>query len=190
METQTENDVFVMNFFKSLTQVDRLKIAGALAIHDYTLDELSTHLHMPARQVFNHLENLTRAGILRCEGKTYALDAHALEAMARKALAGQRPQVSEDDFEGDDYERKVLADFMTPEGMLRSIPAQFKKLMVVLRHIANQSFEADVRYPEKQVNTILSHYNEDTASLRRYMVDTGLLAREKGVYWKLENSTP
>ncbi|OGN88887.1 MAG: hypothetical protein A2Y88_04990 [Chloroflexi bacterium RBG_13_48_10] len=65
-----------------------------------------------------------------------------------------------------------------------SIPTQHKKLMVILRHLV-KNFEAGVQYPESQVNQILRRFHEDTAALRRYMVDNKLLAREKGIYWKL-----
>jgi hypothetical protein len=50
----------------------------------------------------------------------------------------------------------------------------------------NKEFEPGVRYAEKEVNTKLLPYFEDTASLRRYMIDNRYLAREKGIYWKLE----
>jgi hypothetical protein len=184
------NNELILNFFKSLTHVERLKIIGALAVDSLTMEEISARLGLPIRDVFNHLGNLTWLGILHCEEKTYSLDTHAVEAMARQALAGMRPQTKEESFTGDDYERKVLADFMTPDGKLRAFPAQFKKLLVILHYLADQCFEAGVRYPEKQVNAILARYNEDTASLRRYMVDNHMLAREKGEYWKLEPANP
>jgi len=59
--------------------------------------------------------------------------------------------------------------------------------MVILRH-AVKFFEPGTRYPEKQVNEILVHFHEDTASLRRYMVDLDLLKREKGIYWLSEET--
>jgi hypothetical protein len=46
-------------------------------------------------------------------------------------------------------------------------------------------FEPGQRYPEKQVNELLRRYHDDTASLRRYMVDNQLLARDKGEYWRI-----
>lgn len=186
MDTKLQNPTLMLDFFKSLTNVDRLKIVGALAMENLTLDELSGRVQLPIREVFNHAENLTWLGIVRSDGKTYSLDTHALEAMARQALAGQRPQTTEESFEGDDYERKVLADFITPEGKLKSLPAQFKKLLVILHYLVDKEFKPGVRYTEKDVNAALSHYNLDTASLRRYMVDNRLLAREKGEYWRLE----
>jgi hypothetical protein len=52
----------------------------------------------------------------------YRLNAAALEAMSRRVLAGRRPQVSPEDFEGEEFERKVLSDFIGPDGRIKSIP--------------------------------------------------------------------
>lgn len=189
MDTPTENTTLILDFFKSLTNVERLKIVGALAMEKLTLEKLSDRLSIPIGNVSHHLENLTHLGLIRPEGPFYLLDTRAVEAMARQTLAQQRPRTTEESFEGDDFERKVLADFFTPEGRLKSFPAQFKKLLVILRYLVNKEFKPGVRYSEKDVNAALSRYHLDTASLRRYMVDNRFLAREKGEYWRLEPST-
>jgi len=54
-----------------------------------------------------------------------------------------------------------------------------------LNHLV-KNFEPGVKYPENQVNQILRRFHEDTAALRRYMVDNQLLARERGIYWRTE----
>jgi hypothetical protein len=191
METTIENptQILILDFFKSLTNEDRLKIIGVLALEKLNLEQLSNRVRLPRAEVSHHLENLTDLGLIRSEGRLYRLDTTALEAMARQTLAGQLPRTDKESFDGDDYERKVLADFFTPEGKLKSFPAQFKKLMVILRYLADKEFKPGVRYPEKEVNAALSHYHLDTASLRRYMVDNHFLGREKGEYWKLEPAT-
>ncbi|MDD2920675.1 MAG: DUF2087 domain-containing protein [Anaerolineales bacterium] len=68
---------------------------------------------------------------------------------------------------------------------MKTIPAQRKKLEAILRYVA-KSFEANKRYSEKKVNEILSKYHEDTASLRRELVGSGLMKREGGggEYWR------
>ena len=186
MDTTIENTTLILDFFKSLTNEERLKIIGALALERLTLDQLSNRVQLPMTEVSHHLENLTDLGLIRSEGKFYRMDTMDLEAMARQTLAGQQPHTDKESFEGDEYEKKVLADFFTPEGKLKSFPAQFKKLLVILRYLVDKEFQPGVRYSEKDVNAALSHYHLDTASLRRYMVDNHLLGREKGEYWKLE----
>lgn len=45
-------------------------------------------------------------------------------------------------------------------------------------------FEPGVRYDEREVNAIVGRFFNDYASLRRYLVDGGFLARERGEYWR------
>ena len=99
-------------------------------------------------------------------------------------LAQSHPSKGTEEFEGDEYERKVFKAYFARDGSLNSIPNQQKKLVVILRFLA-KDFEPGQRYPERQVNQMLSRYHEDYAALRRYMVDNGLLAREKGEYWRI-----
>ena len=49
-------------------------------------------------------------------------------------------------------------------------------------------FEDDTDYTEKEVNTILRRFHIDTAALRRYLVDHGLMARERdgSRYWRVK----
>jgi hypothetical protein len=87
------------------------------------------------------------------------------------------------DVYADAYDRKVLRDFSGPDGRLRQLPLQRKKFEAILRHVV-KPFECGVRYSEKRVNEILSQYHEDTAALRRGLVDAGLKSRDHGVYWR------
>ena len=91
------------------------------------------------------------------------------------------------DVDLDAYDRKVIGDFTRPDGSLKKIPNQRKKLEAVLRYVI-KAFKPGKRYTEKQVNKILSSFHEDTASLRRELVGVRLMEREGGggEYWRLE----
>jgi hypothetical protein len=54
--------------------------------------------------------------------------------------------------------------------------------LVVLRYLRDEVFTEDRGYPEKEVNQRLALFHPDVASLRRHMVDGGLVTREAGVY--------
>ena len=86
----------------------------------------------------------------------------------------------------DAFDRKVITDFTNPDGSLKQIPAQRRKLEAVLRHIV-KTFKPGQRYTEKQVNDLLSRFHADTASLRRELVASRLMARQGGggEYWRL-----
>jgi hypothetical protein len=63
------------------------------------------------------------------------------------------------------------------------------KFLVLLRYVL-KAFEPGKRYSEKQVNEMLAGFNEDTAWLRRSLVDYKFMARQGGggEYWRLEES--
>ena len=78
---------------------------------------------------------------------------------------------------------RVLSSFLTEDGRLHAIPSKQAKLMVVLDHLA-QCFEPGRRYPEREVNEVLSRFHPDYPALRRYLVENQFLSREAGVYWR------
>lgn len=71
------------------------------------------------------------------------------------------------------------------KGILRQYPARPAARAIVLAWLAAR-FVPGHRYSESQVNEILSGHELDHASLRRYLVDEGLLDRAQGVYWRVE----
>ena len=177
----------LLSFFKALVDVERLKIVGLLALEPCTTQDISNRLRMRLALAVKHLDYLIQAGIITSNGSVYSLDSRALEEKARNLLAGEKQRFTPEDVPADEYNRKVLSDFFNADGSLKSIPAQQKKLLVVLEYIV-ESYEFGKRYSEKQVNEILRRFHVDTASLRRYLVDNRLLARQSGEYWRLQQT--
>jgi hypothetical protein len=121
------------------------------------------------------------------DGDRYRMDPKALERLSREVLSGSRPVVEarSNDENADDADRKTVKNFSLPDGRLREIPSQEKKLLPILKHVV-QVFPPGTRYTEKEVNELLKRFNADYASLRRYLVDFKLLQREQNgtVYWR------
>lgn len=173
----------VMTFFKILVDPDRLRIAGLLGVEALTPLQLAERLQLSPSSVVTHLERLESFGLVQQQSGKYSLDRKALEGLARRNLAGQRPAPNMEGFAGEDYDRKVIRDFMGADGQFKSLPAQEKKFLAVLRYVAN-AFEAGVEYTEKQVNEILKRFHPDTATLRRGLIDHRLMQRDQGIYRK------
>ena len=83
---------------------------------------------------------------------------------------------------------RALADNVQLRGYLRDgmieVPAKRSRRLLLLAEIA-QVFEPGVRYPERQVNDVLSALHPDYAALRRYLVDEQLMGRAGGEYWRI-----
>ncbi len=69
------------------------------------------------------------------------------------------------------------------DGRITKMPAKAGRRLVLLEYVV-QDFEVGVQYTEKMVNLMLGLRHSDTAMLRRYLVDAGLMGRENGVYWR------
>jgi len=81
------------------------------------------------------------------------------------------------------YDERVLTNFVDSGGRLLGIPAQRKKRLAVLRWLV-EDFQPGRRYPEADVNRIISRRHPDFAALRRLLVDEELMQRRHGIYWR------
>jgi predicted transcriptional regulator len=191
MNMNPTNSDELLNFFKALADANRLKIVGLLAGGPHTVEQLAILLNLGASTVSHHLSKLAKAGLVTAQADghyyLYSLHTEVLQSMAQRLLTDENLPKLTDDIDLDAYDRKILDAFTDHDGRIKAFPAQEKKLQVLLRY-ALQAFEPGVRYTEKQVNEILSRYNEDTAELRRGLVEYGLMARTSGgsEYWRTD----
>lgn len=181
----------LLTFFKALSDANRLKIVAILAEESHSVEELAAMLDLSSSTVSHHLSKLSKIGLVsaRAEGyyNVYELQLQTLNDMARRFLSEETLSTVASDVDMAAYDRKVLDTFMSPEGRLLQFPAQRKKEEAILRYVARE-FEPDQRYGEKEVNLVLSKYHEDTARLRRNLVEFGFMEREGGGgdYWLVD----
>jgi biotin operon repressor len=180
----------LVTFFKALADSSRLKIVGLLARRPYSGEELAALLDLKASTVSHHLARLAEAGLVTARPEGYYNIYRLEEAMLKKvrlSFSRQDLAAAVVDVDADAYDRTVIAHYTRPDGSLKEIPAQRKKLEAILRYLA-RTFEPGRRYSEQQVNEALARFHEDTASLRRELVGYGLMEREGGggAYWKPE----
>lgn len=180
MNTQNE----VLDFVKAMASAERLRVIGALVRGRATQAQIAEQLHVPVREVFQHLSFLAHVGVVREEDGIYELDESTIETLARGQFENKQPQYED---QPQDV-RKVLKAYLNADGTLKQIPMDAKKLAVILTFIVDV-FAFDATYTEKEVNTILRRFNPDTAALRRYLVDHGFMAREGdgSKYWRVKN---
>lgn len=85
-----------------------------------------------------------------------------------------------------DDEQRVLRTYMRGEQIV-DLPAGAQRLQVILKWLAGR-FEPGRRYPERELNEIIKQHHPDFASLRRYLVDYRYMAREREVYWRVDEA--
>lgn len=175
-------------FFKTLVDTERLQIAGLLARRPHAAEQLAAQLELKPAVVARQLEKLAEAGLVRAETKVSATRYVLQLESARRLAARLAPRATgfTPDEDLAEFDRQVLANFLHVDGALKEIPTQDKKLLVILRYVLAQ-IEPGRRYTEKQMNDLLARFHTDVASLRRYLVDYGLLRRMPTgeAYWRV-----
>jgi hypothetical protein len=184
----TEAAPELLAFFKALADATRLKMVGLLARESYSGEQLALILGVKPATISHHLARLAETGLVsaKLDGhfKLYELRLDVIHSMAERMLAQDTLPQQAATLDVEAYDRKVLRDFLKRDGRLKEIPAQQKKLLAVLRHVLKE-FEPGREYSEKQVNDIIAHFHEDTASLRREMIGHKLMRRANGKYWRM-----
>ena len=176
----------ILSFVKAMASVERLRIIGVLTRGRATQSEIAEQLHLPLRDVYDNLAFLVHVGVIHETDGVYDLDEKAIEAFSRGQFEGKRPTYEANEDKPEDA-RKVLKNYLNADGTLKQIPLQGNKLIIILNFIVD-AFAFDTNYTEKEVNTILRRFHVDTAALRRYLVDNGLMDRESDGtrYWRVK----
>ena len=161
-------------------------MAGALAVRPLTTDELIDRTGFDRRVVLTAVGDLRSVGLVVDDGGSYALDDKALRTAAQDAAEVDVPMDSVIGYGMTDDERAVLERFFSGR-VLNEIPAQRAKRLVVLQRIVLE-FDIGRRYTEFEVNEVLGAFNPDWSTLRRGLIDEGLLDREPtaggNLYWR------
>jgi hypothetical protein len=170
-----------LDLLRLLLDPGRLAIAGALAREPATLDELASAMGRSRTEVLRAVAPLVHGGVVTREGERYRVDEVAL-----RAVAGRLPQAIPPSprvaFGMTADEAEVLGRFFSGDRLVE-LPSQRSKRLVVLERLGLE-FEPGRRYPEPEVNDLLRRFHDDYATLRRELVDEGLLDRAGGEYWR------
>jgi hypothetical protein len=162
-----------------LAEPDRLTTFAAVVLGAATPSEVAVRTGLPARQVVVALRRLTAGGLVASIDGRIVAEANAFKEAVREHTPAP---AAEADLDPDRAKAAVLRTFVR-DGRIVRLPAARSKRRILLEHIA-ASFEPGVRYPERAVDAILRAWHDDHASLRRYLVDEGLMSREDGIYWR------
>ena len=153
---------------------DRLRVVAAIALGARTIDDVARTGGLAPGEVRRALPRLIAAGVvedrngLRVDLAPFR-DAARDRPPRRRELPGATPE-----------QARVLRNFVE-NGRLKPLPVRASQRRVVLEYLAAR-FDEGIDYAEPEVNDLLGQFHEDHASLRRCLVDEGLLTRTAGVY--------
>lgn len=153
-----------------LAEPERLRVVAALVLGARTSAEVVDATRLDGRVVEGALRRLRSAGLVVTDASGTRVREELFKEAAR---VGQANRVREDPFVRD--------------GRLVRLPAQRGRRRAVLEQLST-AFEPGRRYREQEVVAVLEARCEggevDHVTVRRYLVDEGLLDRAGGEYWR------
>ena len=194
----TKEQYYFLAMVRAVSDEHRLAMLRILAQDERSIRQLADEMSLPESAVVGHIKQLHTTGFLRLRmadnQQFYRFNPQPITRLQGyigqlgQPLAHTEPVVSDnrwiDELDFSDEEKKILVGH-TFNGRLIRFPTKDKQWFAILRWIATK-FEMGVRYPEKQVNAIITEIHDDYATIRRSLVEFGFMARERGGgdYWR------
>lgn len=157
-----------------LADEQRLQVFSAIALGAETIDAVASAMGTDVATVQTVLPRLVTAGLVE-QREGLHVSREALGAAAR-----DRPPRQRELPDATDEQQRVLRNFVE-DGRLTRLPARHGQRRVILEYVAHR-FGSDRQYAEAEVNELLSALHDDHVTLRRHLVDAGLLKRSEGIY--------
>jgi hypothetical protein len=183
---KTEQSIAIM---KALADQSRLAIINSLLERSQYVEEIAKRHGLAPSTVSFHLRKLEQAGLVSSRKEQYYVVIQANDAIFDTTLREivSAPTVGRELQDGrmEEYRRKVLETFFR-HGALEKLPTQHKKRLIVLEQFAVR-FEPEHRYSEQEVTGLIMPLFDDYCTIRRLLVDEGLIRREGAEYWREKN---
>lgn len=166
-----------------LAEPERLRVISALVLGARTPSELAAATGLDQRTVGRALRRLETGALVSSDQHGFTLDATVFKRVAREAAV---PPQTEDHGYADEHVEATVRTFVRGGRLLR-LPAQQSRRRTVLEHLV-QTLQPGTRYTEKELDVELRALCDggevDHVTLRRHLVDEGLLTRDHGEYWR------
>jgi hypothetical protein len=164
----------------ALGETDRRRLLAAIELGAATLPDATKASGLSdqraakalARLLSNHLVVGTAEGGLRVDDDAF-----------RRAARAARARPRSDEHAGEPEQRRKVLEAFVRNGRITSMPTAPWKREIVLDWLA-RTFDVGRHYSEAEVNVALEGHADDHASLRRALVDAGLLDRAEREYWR------
>lgn len=177
----------LVNFHKAMGDQTRIRLLVLLGAEQPLSGQgLAEKLGVKAPTISHHIAKLKEVSAVyeRREKNTiyYYLNEKALKQHSEaffKLLDRGREEV--ENVENEKEKTKILQNFLLPSGMLKTIPAQRKKKLIIFEHII-QDLAIGKKYTEKEINEHIKQFHEDYATIRREFIINHYMYREDGIY--------
>ncbi|CAM2885506.1 metalloregulator ArsR/SmtB family transcription factor [Paenibacillus sediminis] len=175
-------------YHKALADPTRLRMLFLLAEGELHGQALAEKLNISQPTVTHHAAKLREAALIkeRRDKNTvyFSINPYFIEKSAQATINFILHKGGEERMDhqvNESLKESVVRNFFAKDGRLKQIPAQYKKKLIALQHMAEQ-LEPGRSYSEKEINEFIKQYHEDFATIRREFIMHQFMYREDGVY--------
>ncbi|ANE48036.1 ArsR family transcriptional regulator [Paenibacillus swuensis] len=179
----------LVSFHKAVGDVTRIRILAMLKDGPLHGQALAGKLGVTPPTITHHMTKLREVGLVferRDKNNVYFhLDEKSLKQQAGAIVNKVTASISE--LDGDEAaalvkeKQSVIRNFFAGDGTLKQMPAQRKKKLYVLEHMA-ATLQPNQKYTEKEINEFIKRYHPDFATIRREFIMGHYMYRENDVY--------
>ncbi|MGE5702935.1 MAG: metalloregulator ArsR/SmtB family transcription factor [Clostridia bacterium] len=171
----------LVNYHKAMGDPTRIRILALLSKGPLHGQAIAGKLGLTPPTITHHMAKLREVGIIyeRRDKNTIYFYLHK-ENLRRDAEAILHV-IQRGDVEMDTEKERVLKNFFTAEGKLKSIPVQRKKKLYVFEHLVS-GLKLGQKYAEKEINEYIKQFHDDFATIRREFIMNHYMYREDGIY--------
>lgn len=176
----------MLDYVKAMSDPKRLQIIGLLSQRPATREQVASELGLSPKDSLTHLGFLEYVGAVKLSDGVFSLSEERPAAFALENFKEERASFAPPT-DLDEKSQKVLRAHLRADGSIRQIPAA-PKLQVILNYLVG-FFEFERDYTEREVNEVIRRFHEDTAGLRRDLIEAHLLARisDGSRYWRVRH---
>ena len=162
-----------------LADENRLRVLAAVVLGESRIARIAERSSLTEEEAARALGHLLTVGIVMQEDGRLHAD---IRVFADAARTMSTPRARPDLGDATPEQAAVLQNFVGGDGRVASLPARAAKRKLVLEYVTATRLEPKREYSEREVNAVLEEFHDDYVTLRRYLVDEGLLERNAGVY--------
>lgn len=175
----------LVKFHKAIGDVTRIRIIALLKHGPLHGQAIAGKLGVTPPTISHHMMKLKESDLIyeRRDKNTiyFYLNEKSLSLMATAILKIGEMEQGEEDIQNMNDKAAILRNFFTRDGLLKQIPAQRKKKLVVLEHLAG-GLEPSKIYSEQEINEYIKKFHPDFATIRRELIANHYMYRENEKY--------
>jgi DNA-binding transcriptional ArsR family regulator len=173
----------LVQFHKVMSDPTRIRILVLLSKGSKHGQTLAGILGLTPPAVSHHMSKLRELNLVGEHRDKNTVYFHVNKSILEHYASGLIDilQQEEDVMKYNAEHQKIVDNFSLKDGRLKTIPAQRKKKLILLHHIAKGLKRGKV-YEEKEINEYIKQYHDDYATIRREFIINQIMYREKGRY--------